>query len=194
MVEGCFWCICAGWGPGKPSKCKFNLLCMRLIYSVGHPDGKTAGSWSATSITSALWFVFPGGRSWHSALTGRGTGIKESILPSLFFPPYHSHSLPLSLPLTALLSSLSPFNSVLQIYLQAGEEEAMWCGCTGCRLTPHRITWVEVYARSHSYVSVSTFGSGKLHPEALNSITTVKSNNEYGYLFISLQGNLWSYN
>lgn len=64
---------------------------MRLIYSVGHPDGRTAGSWSATSITSALWFVFPGGRAWHAALTGRGMGIKESIrAPAPFSPPYIS--------------------------------------------------------------------------------------------------------
>lgn len=63
-----------------------------------------------------------------------------------------------SLPITSLFSSLS-----LQVcpsdLFASREEEAMWCGCTRCRLTPHRITWVEVYARSYLFVSVSSFRS-----------------------------------
>lgn len=130
---------------------------MRLIYSVVHPDGTTAGSWSATSITSALWFVFPGGRSWHSALTGRRTGIKESILsPSLS----SSHLKTLSISLYPLrLSSPHSFQLCPSDLFASREEQVMWCGCTRCRLTPHRITWVEVYARSYLYDSVSRFGS-----------------------------------
>lgn len=167
---------------------------MRLIYSVGHPDGTTAGSWSATSITSALWFVFPGGRSWHSALTGRGTGIKESILP---LSSSHLTTLFLSLVLSTshipLLFSLS-FQLCPSDLFASPEEEAMWCGCTRCRLTPHRITWVELYARSYFYVSVSTFRSESYSLRPHTPLTTVKSHNEYGYLFISLQDNLWFYN
>lgn len=131
---------------------------MRLIYSVGHPDGKTAGSWSATSITSALWFVFPGGRSWHSALTGRGAGIKESILPLSLLP-----TLPLFLSLyLSRPSSPLPFLSTLSfrfICKQRRGSNVSGCGCTRCRLTPNRLTWVEVYARSYLYASVSTFQS-----------------------------------